>query len=667
LALSSAAAEVHAQVAEPGSQSIVHDAAFYVPFAPQTALDIVERTPGFVIDEGEQRRGLAGTAGNVLIDGRPPALKSLSLREALARIPANRVVSVHLLSGSAAATLRGGGGEGLVANVLLSAGQGEGTWTAILEAHADRVSPRGGATWSGRWRGMDLTGAAERYADYRAVRGGRRFSNAQGLPTGSQIEVDPRTYRQITASGAAEREMSEGSLSINGRATRWTFRTAPVSSSFDPAENPTGASNLSTHDRETTYELGADWERGLGSWTVESIALARRVLYSGDSIQRDLDAAGGQDSALSSQFRTGASEYVVRSSLARSGEGRTLEWGGEAALNTLSSRLAVVFDIGDGPTSIAIPAANVDVEEWRGELFVNMVRPLGPVWSLDGRLAIEASRLTVSGDASNRAVLVFFKPAVQFSRQLGNRGQLRFSAARTVEQLDFNDFAGAAQFEDDRIEAGNPELLPEAAWRLEARYDRRFASSGTLALTLFHAWISDAADRIPVGETFDAPGNIGDGRLRGVTVEADVPLDQLGPGLRATANVTLQTAEVSDPLTGIRRTQSNFQEVVVQLGLRQDVPRFKLAWGLDYTDRSAATFFRRAQIERYDEGPFVTAFVERTFGPARVRLSVENLSDQDLVTTRTTFNPDRLSPPSAFERRVLRYSPYWVLELKGSF
>lgn len=107
--------------------------------------------------------------------------------------------------------------------------------------------------------------------------------------------------------------------------------------------------------------------------------------------------------------------------------------------------------------------------------------------------------------------------------------------------------------------------------------------------------------------------------------------------------------------------------MAVQVGVRQDVPRFKLAWGVDYTDRSAVTFFRRAQIERYDEGAFVTAFVERTIGAARVRLSVENLADQDLVTDRTTFNPDRLSPASAFERRVLRYGAYWILELKGSF
>lgn len=645
----------------------VYDAGFYAKFAPQTALEIVERTPGFVLDEGADRRGLAGTGGNVLIDGRQPSMKSLSLREALARIPAAQVASVRLMRGAAAGALTAGG-QGAVADVRLARAQGAGTWTLTAESQGQaRVSPRGGATWSGGWRRFDVNAAAERYGDYRPVRGAREFADAQGRPVGTLREADPRTYRQVTASGEVERSLAGGRAKLNGRATRWTFKTGPVAAGFDAAGTPTGVSDLSTRDREETHEAGTDWKRAFGPWTVESIVLAQRTRYAGDSAQIDRNAAGHRNAQLSSRFRTRAGEYIVRGSAARRTERRNLEWGGEVALNTLSSRLAIISDAGAGPLPVMVPAANVDVAEWRGEVFANIVRPLAPAWSLDARLAAEASRLTVSGDAENQTALVFLKPSLQVSRRVRKRDQLRLSVARVVEQLDFNDFAGAADFEDDRIEAGNPELLPETAWRVEASYDWRVGASGAVSLILFRAWIDNAADRIPVGAAFDAPGNIGDGHLKGVTVEADAPLDRLAPGLRATANLTLQAAEVSDPLTGQRRTRSNFQETAVRFGLRQDLPRLKLAWGIDYSDRSEAVYFRRAQIERYDESAFVVAFVERTLGAVKARLSVENLADQDLTTARTAFAPDRLGRPAGFERRTLRYGPYWVLQLKGAF
>src|SRR3546814_15519950 len=47
---------------------------FYADRRPRTALDIVVATPGFQLAAGSAGRGLAGAAGNVLINGtRPPA------------------------------------------------------------------------------------------------------------------------------------------------------------------------------------------------------------------------------------------------------------------------------------------------------------------------------------------------------------------------------------------------------------------------------------------------------------------------------------------------------------------------------------------------------------------------------------------------------------------
>ncbi|MEO0365881.1 MAG: hypothetical protein AAF265_10345, partial [Pseudomonadota bacterium] len=45
-----------------------YERAFFARFNPQTALDLVERLPGFTLDQGnENLRGFGGAAGNVLI------------------------------------------------------------------------------------------------------------------------------------------------------------------------------------------------------------------------------------------------------------------------------------------------------------------------------------------------------------------------------------------------------------------------------------------------------------------------------------------------------------------------------------------------------------------------------------------------------------------------
>ena len=63
------------------------DAAFFAQYAPRTALDIVQRVPGFSLDLGATQtqqgsvdvRGFAGTAGNVVINGARPSTKAETL------------------------------------------------------------------------------------------------------------------------------------------------------------------------------------------------------------------------------------------------------------------------------------------------------------------------------------------------------------------------------------------------------------------------------------------------------------------------------------------------------------------------------------------------------------------------------------------------------------
>ncbi|MEA3068400.1 MAG: hypothetical protein QOK41_1807, partial [Sphingomonadales bacterium] len=122
------------------SRTTTYDAAFFAQYAPRTALDIVQRVPGFSLDLGATQtnqgsvdvRGFAGTAGNVVINGARPSTKAETLDTTLSRIPAQQVVRVELgpgdLFGSDYA------GKSQVLNVVLSQQSGiDGNVTAAAK------------------------------------------------------------------------------------------------------------------------------------------------------------------------------------------------------------------------------------------------------------------------------------------------------------------------------------------------------------------------------------------------------------------------------------------------------------------------------------------------------------------------------------------------------
>ena len=58
-----------AAAAANSSDRTAYDAAFFAQFNPQNALDMINQTPGFSLNGGEDRRGFSGAVGNLLIDG----------------------------------------------------------------------------------------------------------------------------------------------------------------------------------------------------------------------------------------------------------------------------------------------------------------------------------------------------------------------------------------------------------------------------------------------------------------------------------------------------------------------------------------------------------------------------------------------------------------------
>ena len=346
-----------------------------------------------------------------------------------------------------------------------------------------------------------------------------------------------------------------------------------------------------------------------------------------------------------------------------------VEFGGETAFNSLRTNLRLA----DNNVPIILPSANVTVEEERQEGFATWTwKPLTR-WTLESGVTVETSTISQSGDTNLSRTLTYWKPSFQVSRQVGARDQARIKIFRDVSQLNFSDFASRATLADNTVAAGNPDLRPQATWRLEGVFDKRFGENGALSLTLAREWVEDATDLVPIfdptsGQFFDAPGNIGEGRNYNIGLKGTVPLGALLKGAQVEFNLNYVNSEVTDPTTHEMRPVSSNADISSTVNFRQDLTAEKLAWGFDFEKTSERRFYRVAERETYEEGPFLTLFVESTHWKGmKVRATVNNALDPEFRRQRRFFSPNRNGVPVREEIRERHFGRFVGIEVSGNF
>jgi outer membrane receptor protein involved in Fe transport len=266
--------------------------------------------------------------------------------------------------------------------------------------------------------------------------------------------------------------------------------------------------------------------------------------------------------------------------------------------------------------------------------------------------------------------LTYVKPRVQLTRKFGQH-QLQMRAFRDVGQLDFTDFVSNARLADDVINGGNPDLRPQTTWAAEVEGDLRFTNDAALRLRLFHHWLDDVVDFVPVGPAdalFDAPGNIGNGTSDGAEMSLRMPLKPLLPGGTLTVSGTWQETDVVDPLTGEHRQISDFSENNIKAELRQDLAIAKLAWGFNYEGYSVDSDFRSSEIDSFRQLHRLDAFIETTWiAGAKIRLVMQNITDAAEKRDRRFYDPDRNGVLSLRETAAFYPDMWWMLTVSGNF
>lgn len=665
LLLASAAA--HAAPAQ--SSRVVYDAAYYAQFRPNTALDMVRQTPGFTLEDTGARRGFSGASGNVFVDGEHPIAKSQTLADILQRIPAKQVLRIELLRGGEAGV--DASGHSVIANIVRTPSAGQGVYQLGFEYAGRTPVPNGWGSWSGRLGRTDYSVGFNGYSLMRNLPGERDTLDGSGTLIGTREDRSPRDFYQFALNGEASRSVLGGRVRVTGQAKieRYhedsTIATRSLDSALTEFER-----NPYTY-RRRTVEGGVEYDRPLGSWDLSLSGLVTRGHFESDVSSTSSDGAGAIKSVFEQNQVQNSGETILRGRLARGfGDSHRFEMGAEGAINTLDQQLALTLDLGQGPFPIPIQNANLSVTERRAEAYAADTWTLGR-WVLESRLTGEASRLSFTGDTNQSVGLSYLKPSVQLTRRLGKSNQLRARIYRDVGQLNFTDFVSVSSLADDRINGGNPDLKPETSWRVELAGDFRFAGEGALNLRLFHHWVFDTADLVPVGPPdarFDAPGNIGNANVNGAQMTVKLPLNAVLHGTALTLDGTWQKSRVRDPLTGQRRQISGFADIAFKAEFRQDLPRHKLAWGVTYTAQPTLTYYRLKELERKRASPSFDLWLETTsFLGLKTRLTVLSLLNQTERRMRTLFAPDRTSTVALIERGARHPSRWITLTVSGNF
>jgi len=655
------------------SRTTVYDAAFFAPFAPRTAYDIVQHVPGFQLDLGSTQsatgsvdvRGFAGTAGNVVINGARPSTKSERLDTTLQRIPAQRVVRVEVGPGD----LYGSDytGKSQVLNIVLSK---EAGFDANVTANGTRrytgyVQPNlsGNALIRKGASSINVSAGTQRNKQFEE--GTDTFTD---VLTGELVEFRRKhnVYENRDPFIAGAYALEHGPDDAYRVNARWQpsrfdlFQRNRVTTLGTPHDD-----NLHQHYRDPVFEIGGDVTRPLAEGAIKFVGLAtRRKRNDFDQyIQRNglIEDGATVNGGFEQQIDAQRNETIGRVSWTRANLlGFSLEVGGEGSLNTLDSHstFSEIDEDGD-KIPIKLPIADARVKETRGEVYVNAGHSVTKALRIDGGINFEFSHLTVSGDAEEDRKLKFVKPSLSLDWNPGGGWHAQFSVRRTVAQLDFYDFISFADLSAQRVSGGNAELQPQRTWELRGMVEHPVLGDGLVKLDFGHDQVSLLQDRVLLCDPdhpndavfcFDAPGNLGTGKRDFVQLTLDLPLSRLWSGLRIKGGGTLQRTRVEDPISHDPRKWSGFYPAWQwNVDVRRDSGKW--SYGFAVNDNQRFTFYRTDEFDtNFNGGPYGTAFVEyRPWANTAITLDVDNLFETSGNRERLLFRPNRADPRLIFD------------------
>ncbi|HET7334547.1 MAG TPA: TonB-dependent receptor [Rhizomicrobium sp.] len=659
LVMSSAQAQTAASSA---SGVLTYNASFFADARPNTAYDMIQRVPGFTFDDGDSKRGFAGTAGNVLIDGQRPTSKSDDLQSILQRVPASDVDHIEVIRGGESGMDMHG--HTVIANVVRKTADS----TKIVAQVAnnfwliDHHSVPSASLEFTKHTGKSIFEASiKRFANY-------DDSVGRGHITKTDIATGKVTEGGVHSAGRG------AGTSLTAAATVPLFSglfKANLSLQESPFHSvvayyyPTGTQRIPDDSSDRTGELGLHWNGDIGATHLETLVLQR--------LEHNTDVNGSFQPGLDQLFksRNNTGETIARATLRYNPlQSLTLEGGAEGAFNFLDGKSSYL----ENGVIIPLPSGNARVTEKRGEVFAKGTWKFAPDWILETGARFEFSKISETGLTAQSRSFFYPKPRAVLTWNINPKNQIRLRYERVVGQLDFGNFIATSNLGGTGLSAGNPDLKPDQRDQFEASYEWHFWDKGAIVASYLHEQIKDVSDQIPIYTktgAFDAPGNIGNGRNDEIHLEMTLPLDRLGltNGLLKTTNV-FRFSHVTDPVTGHSRGISFQRPREIQVTLTQDIDSLKSTWGVTYVNGWKERSYLLTQTRiRSVNPPYLEAWWEYKPTPEwSLRFEVDNIGRFVYASKYERYSgPRNTSPLSQTEYRTIKSQPRIYVQIRKTF
>jgi hypothetical protein len=648
----------------------------YVPadfaqFAPQNALDMLNRVPGFGIKEEDAERGLGEATGNVVINGQRISGKSNDVVTELSRIPAANVERIDIVDG---ATLNIPGLSGQVANVIVRSTGISGQWAYRPEFRSyftDPLLTRFEVSVSGTKGPVQYTIGL----DNRGNRSGAGGPTWIYDPAGTLAEVrreewkgnsdQPRLSGRFVIDGPGD---SKGNLNLLYSRLYFDYLETGSRTTADGTER---ARQVTEDQHGHNYELGGDYELGLGAGRLKLIGVGRGNRYPDEATVISTFADGSPSEGDRFTQIGDERELIGRAEYRWNRAGAEWQISGEGAFNSLDNVSRLFEMTADGRfEEIPLTGGIAKVEEDRYEVVGSYGRPVGTNVTMKLSAGGEYSQLAQVG--AGGTTRTFYRPKGELSAawKVSPRADVNFKLARRVGQLNFFDFLASVDVNTDTETSANPDLVPEQSWDAEVEGVRNLGTFGSTTLRVYGRLIDDIIDYIPIGTSGESPGNLDSATVYGILSRSTLNLDRLGwTGARLDAEIQLQESRVDDPLTGEQRNISDSLLRAGSLGIRYDIPRSNWAAGADASYQINALSYRLTEVGRRWEGPVWGDFYienKDVYG-LTVRAGMYNLFSADSMWSRTVYTGRRTDPVAFVEERDRSIGPIFSFSVRGKF
>ena len=562
---------------------------FFIKVRPSTAMDMVQWLPGFSFQDTRDVRGLEGSGGNVLIDGKPPTSKTDTLQSVLRRIPAEQIERIDIISGGAPGVDMHG--WPVIANVILKKDANKRKTVTVAntvdaDGHEAPTASFNSSTKDDN-RTVEVSADVGRGLIQSPVIGEGTWRRTDG--SGAVIfDANPRSYYPnpyAVGSGAYDQALWGGRLRFNGSG-RWSGNNYMAEDRLRYGPEGLGFTHTQTYEQG---ELGAAYEHQIGKQVTSETQLLERLTHyvADNTLNRPPDPSfldKHQDET----------ETVARTTLRyKPMDTFSVEGAAEGALNAATTHSRETLS----GQALALPESNVNLHEGRGDVGVTATWKPAAQLSMEAGVKVEHATLTGHGDAVVNRSFDYTKPRAVISWSPDKDSQIRLHFEHEASQIDFGYFVAGSNFIDGSITAGNAQIRPSQDWISELVLERKFWSTGDLSLTLRHKDLIDQIDVAPyalgAGGYIGIARNIGGGYENDLVVNLLFPFNKLGLNggtLKATLNWV--DAQVTDPVTGLKRMPSGAEGFFGEVHFAYDLPDLKLNVGGDASINGSQTIYQ---------------------------------------------------------------------------